>query len=40
VLVIEDFEQVTPALIGQGRQPPIINQQDVGLGQLRQRVLA
>jgi hypothetical protein len=36
--VIEDFEQVTPAFIGQWCQPPVINQQHVGLGQLRQRL--
>ena len=32
VPVIEDFEQVTPAFIGQWRQSPIINQQHLGLG--------
>jgi hypothetical protein len=34
--VIDDFQQVAAALVGQWRQAPVIDDQYVGLGQLRQ----
>ena len=34
--VIDDFQQITPAFVGQRRQPPVINDQDVGSRHLGQ----
>ena len=34
--VIDDFQQITPAFVGQRRQPPVIDDQDVGSRHLGQ----
>jgi len=36
VAVVEDLQEVATALVGQWRQPPLVDDQDLGLGDLRQ----